>query len=110
MDKEEAKQYCYDNIEKPFKNHKREVWYDDSKEVNRLDELAQLLGLRKIMLYGEKDDEADIAIIKTNNAGDGLILENCHIKLVLNDNVDKYCVKDSEGNKTFFDRGDTNVI
>ena len=103
-------QYIYHDINKPLNKYKRVVWYDDSKEINRLDELASILGLKEIKVCGEKDDESDIAIIKTNNAGDSLIIENCHIEIVLLDYHDFYQVKDSSGNKTRFKRGDKNVI
>lgn len=103
-------QHAYHDINKPLLHYKREVWYNDSKGINRLDELAHILGLKSLKVCGEKDDENDIAIIKTNNAGDGLVLENCHLEVEILDHYESMIVKDKEGNKTSLKRGEKNVI
>lgn len=100
----------YEDHEKPLKNYKRVVWYNDSTNINRLDELASILGLKQLVICGEKDDENDIAIVKTNNAGNGLILENCHLQIIIKDIHHTVIVKDNDGNKTYYTRGDDNVI
>ena len=71
----------YTDISKPLLHHKREVWYDDSQHINKLPTLAQILGFKKINICGNKDNESDVAIVKTNNAGNGLIVENCHLEV-----------------------------
>lgn len=103
-------QHAYHDINKPLLHYKREVWYDDNKGIDRLNELAKILGFKKLTVCGEKDDENDIAIIKTNNAGDGLILENCHLAVEIFDHYESMLVKDKEGNKTVLKRGEKNVI
>ena len=103
-------EHAYHDIEKPLLHHKREVWYNDSKGINRLQELATVLGFKSLAICGEKDDESDSAIIKTNNAGDGLILENCHLKIEMFDYYESMTVKDNQGKKTSFNRGEENVI
>ena len=102
--------HIYDDINKPLLHYKRKVWYDDSKGINELEQLTTILGFKKLTICGEKDDEEDIAIIKTNNAGDGLILENCHLKIEILDQYDSILIKDKEGKKTSFKRGEENVI
>lgn len=102
--------YIYNDIEKPLKKYKNYIWYDEFAGINRLHRLAKVLGLKELILCGEKDDEDDIAAIRTNPEGDGLILDNCHLKLVLLDNVSCFSVKNKEGEKTYFNGGEENVI
>lgn len=102
--------HAYHDINKPLLHYKRKVWYDDSKGINKLDELAEILGLKSLTICGEKDDESDIAIIRTNNAGNGLILENCHLELEIKEVYESMLFKDNEGHKTSFRRGEKNVI
>lgn len=102
--------YAYNNITKPLLHHKKEVWYDDSKNINKLDELANLLGFKALIICGEKDDESDIAKIKTDNRGTKLILENCHLRIVIKDDLEGMMIKDNQGQKTIFKRGEDNVI
>ncbi len=103
-------EHAYHDINKPLMKYKRKVWYDDNKNINELVQLAKILGFESLEICGEKDDINDIAIVKTNNSGDGLILENCHLKVNIFDYYKQMVVKDSKGNKTTFKRGEENVV
>lgn len=102
--------HAYNNKKQPLSSYKRVVWYDDSKNINRLEELAGVLNLKSVKICGEKDDDSDIAIVRTNNKGTGLILENCHLKVIISDTYESMIIKDSSGQKTKLIRGEENVI
>lgn len=102
--------YIYHDNEAPLRQYKNKVWYDDSKGIDELELLAFVLGFKSLTIFGDKDDESDIAVIKTNNRGTGLTLENCHLKIEIKDYFEKVAVRDGNGNKTYFNRGDKNVI
>lgn len=100
----------YNDIVKPLKNYKNHVWYDDSKGIDEMANLAAILDLKSIAICGEKDAEEDIAKVYTNKNGDGLVIENCHLKIDIQDWYNAMSVKDKDGNKTIFRRGDKNGI
>ena len=100
----------YNDIVKPLKNYKNHIWYDDSKGINEMVNLAEILVLKSITICGEKDATEDIAKVYTNKNGDGLVIENCHLKIDIKDLYNAMSVKDKDGNKTIFRRGDENVI
>lgn len=100
----------YNDIVKPLKKYKNHVWYDDSKGIDEMATLAAILDLKSITICGEKDAEEDVAKVYTNKNGDGLVIENCHLKIDIKDWYDAMSVKDKDGNKTIFKRGDENGI
>lgn len=100
----------YNDIVKPLKKYKNHVWYDDSKGIDEMVTLAAILDLKNITICGEKDAEEDVAKVYTNKNGDGLIIENCHLKIDIKDCYLGMSVKDKDGNKTVFMRGDDNGI
>lgn len=102
--------HAYNNKKQPLSSYKRVVWYDDSKNINRLKELANILNLKSIRICGEKDDDSDIAIVRTNNKGTGLILENCHLAVEILDFFESIIIKDCSEQKTKIIRGEEYVI
>lgn len=88
----------YTNFTKPLKNNKNTIWYDSEKGINKLKELAGLIGLQDFIVIKDNDDNA---VVKSVD-GKELEIVNCQLQLIFLPHTQQYITKDWNGKKTFY--------